>query len=142
MKKTSIVLLVSILMVVVFSACTSQPTPQPVTGTDRDIILAYSESQTNNLLSGLNANNYTQFSRDFDDAMLNSVNQAAFTTLDTQIIGTYGKYISRETQGVQTLAGLVRVVYQGKFEKDDNIIILVVFHPDGDHKITGLFFTK
>ena len=126
----------------ILAACTPTATPVVITGTERDSVLAYSEQSTDNLLAGLNNNDYATFSRDFDATMLKSIDATGFTNLYNQVMSSYGKYISRSVEAVQTYEGYIRLVYQGDFEKNDSVIILVVFEPTGDHKIAGLFFTQ
>jgi len=126
----------------ILTACSSQPTPIPLTGTDRENVLVYSEPATNNLLTGLNNNDYPTFSRDFDDTMLKSIDAGSFSTLYNQEMTKYGKYVSRTVVAVQSYQGYYRAVYQGNFVKNNNVILLVVFDPTRDHKIAGLFFTQ
>ena len=69
---------VGILFLVVFlfsllAGCGSQSTS--LTEEDKEIVLAFSEGKTDNLLTGMNTNDYAAFSRDFDQDMLNAMSQ-------------------------------------------------------------------
>ena len=135
-------ILLGVASLIFLTGCSSQPTPIPLTGTDRDNVLVYSEPATDNILSGLNNKDYPTFSSDFDDTMLKSIDAAGFSNLYDQLMNQYGKYLSRTVVAVQSLQGYYRVVYQGNFVKNNNVILLVVYNPTGDHKIAGLFFTQ
>jgi len=70
MKKIHMVLL-TVLMVSFLAGCGSQG--EAITGADKDAVLAYSEAKTDNLLAGMNANDYVMFSKDFDADMAHAM---------------------------------------------------------------------
>ena len=72
-------LLLAVLLVSFLAGCGSKETT--LTGADRDAVLGYSEAITDNLLAGMNANDYAMFSRDFDQDMLNAMTQPQFDSL-------------------------------------------------------------
>lgn len=137
MKKC--VLLGILILAVVLTAC-SQPAPRTLTGTERDAVLAYSEAITDNLLAGMNAGDYDVFSRDFNQAMLDSISPADFVDMQVQIGGKIGAYVSREVQTVQQLEDMVTVTYTAEFEQDSPVIVRVVFEVAEPHQVTGLWF--
>lgn len=139
MKKTLIIVLTA-LLVGILSACGSQGTA--LTGDDRDAVLAFSEAKTDNLLAGMNANDYAVFSQDFDQDMLNGITATEFTKLKTDRDSKLGLYISREVASVVQLDGFYAVNYTAKFEKEDNVPLRVVFQMAEPHEVSGLWFGK
>lgn len=138
-KSLQLAKLFALLGMVLLSACLGAPS---VTGTERDAVLAYSEPKTDNLLNGYNSGDYTVFARDFDDTMRKAENQDVFAQTRTQLLQKIGTYVSRRITDVVKQDQYIVVLYSAKFAQADNVTVRVVFHPDGDHQITGLWFNS
>ncbi len=123
-----------------FAACGPESTP--VTGAERDAVMAYSEAKTDNLLAGLNAADYAQFSRDFDPKMKAAMNESAFIQSRQQVTGKIGNYVSRTVDKVEKVQNFVRVTYKAKYEQEDGVTVMVVFNDDPGHQISGLWHTS
>ena len=139
MKMICMLLLAGIL-VSFLAGCGSKGTT--LTGADRDAVLAFSEAKTDNLLAGMNANDYAEFSKDFDDDMAKAMTQAEFDTLKKSRDATLGLYVSREVNSVIQTGEFYAVNYDAKFEKDDAVIVRVVFRIAEPHEVSGLWFNK
>jgi hypothetical protein len=140
MKKINIVLL-AILLVSLLAGCGgSQGTT--ITGADKDAVLAYSEAKTDNLLAGMNANDYAMFSKDFDQDMARAMSQAEFDKLKKDRDAKLGLYVSRTVNSVVQTGDFYAVIYDAKFEKDDAVTVRVVFRVAEPHEISGLWFNK
>lgn len=113
---------------------------QPITGAERDAVLAYTEPKTENLLNGFNAGDYAIFARDFDATMRQAETETVFLQTRASIMGKIGKYVSRQVTDVVKQDNFVVVMYNGRFEKEDGVTMRVVFRPDGEHQISGLWF--
>lgn len=138
-KKIRILTLV-VLLVSLLAGCSSQGTT--LTGSDKDTVLAFSETKTDNLLAGMNANDYAMFSKDFDKDMLNAMTQAQFEALKTDRDAKLGLYISRQMNSVVKQGDFYAVIYDAKFEKDEAVTIRVVFRIAESHEVSGLWFNK
>jgi hypothetical protein len=138
-KSILIVLLAVLLSLLLFGCGTKEI---ELTGADKDAVLAYSETKTDNLLSYMNENNYLFFSQDFDDAMLKAMSEAQFAVLKKDRDAKLGLYVSREVSSVLQSGDFYVVVYTAKFEKDDNVTVRVVFRAEDPHQISGLWFNK
>ena len=139
MKKIH-VLLLAVLLVSLLAGCGSQGTT--LTGADKDAVLAFSEAKTDNLLAGMNANDYTMFSKDFDQDMLKAMTEAQFATLKTDRDAKLGLYISRQVNSVMQQGDFYAVIYDAKFEKDEAVTVRVVFRVAEPHEVSGLWFNK
>ena len=122
------------------AGCGSQSTT--LTGDDRDTVLAFSEAETDNLLAGMNANDYALFSRDFDQDMLNAISQTQFDTLKKDRDAKLGLYVSREVNSVTQNGDFYTVNYDARFEKEDAVTVRVVFRVTEPHQVSGLWFNK
>ena len=140
MKRSSTFPLVefALLAAVILAGCASGA--KPLTGADKDAVLAYSEPQTENLFQGYNQKDYAAFSKNFDAAMSKALNEASFTNLENTLMPKIGKYVSRSVSSVATDGKYIQVVYTAKFEQEDGVTVRLVFTPDDPHNITGLWF--
>ena len=140
MKKVY-VLVLTVLLVSFLAGCSgSQGTT--LSGADKDAVLAFSEAQSDNLLAGMNANDYAAFSKDFDQDMLNAITQTEFNKLKADRDAKLGLYVSRAVNSVVQTGDFVAVIYDAKFEKDDAVTVRIVFRVADPHAVSGLWFNK
>ncbi len=139
LKKTCILLL-AVLLIGLLAGCGAQA--KTLTGDDKDAVLDFSESKTDNLLAGMNAGDYAMFSQDFDEAMLKAMDEAAFLKMKTEREAKFGQYLSREVSNVVQTGDFYAVNYIAKFENDDAVGVRVVFRIAEPHQVSGLWFNK
>jgi hypothetical protein len=118
------------------------PQGKTLTGADKEAVLAFSEAKTDNLMAGMNANDYAMFSRDFDQDMLNAMSQSQFGLLKKDRDAKLGLYVSRQVNSVVPQGEFYSVIYDTKFEKDDAVTVRVVFRAAEPHQVSGLWFNK
>ena len=138
-KKVGILFLVAFLFSLL-AGCGSQSTS--LTEEDKEVVLAFSEGKTDNLLTGMNANDYAMFSKDFDQDMLNAMTQTQFDALKKDRDAKLGLYVSREVHSVTQSGDFYTVNYDARFEKDDAVTMRVVFRIAEPHQVSGLWFNK
>ncbi|HSJ55903.1 MAG TPA: DUF3887 domain-containing protein [Anaerolineae bacterium] len=112
--------------------------PQAMEGAERDAVLVYAEPATDNMLAGLQAGDYAQFSRDQSPEMLEAMTEAAFSELRTMLDSKVGAYVSRQVSRVEDVDDFIAVVYDAQFENEEHVTMRVVF--DQATKISGLWF--
>jgi hypothetical protein len=139
MKKIN-VLVLAVMLVGLLAGCGSGG--KTVTGADRDTVLAYSEASTDNLLAGMNAGDYSVFSKDFDKEMLTAMPQGEFDKLKADRDAKLGLYVSRQVDSVVQIGDFYAVIYDAVFEKDDAVAVRVVFRAAEPHEVSGLWFNK
>lgn len=137
MSKYSLRLL-GLILVLAVAACS--PQAQVVSGADKDAVLVYSEAKSDNLLAGMNANDYATFSRDFDAQMKGVMTEAQFANTQKQVVGKIGKYVSRQVDRVERTGDFIAVVYSAKFENDSPVALRIVFRANQPHLVSGLWF--
>ena len=140
MKTKLICLFATIITLLSLASCGSQGTT--LAGADRDAVLAFTESKTDNLLAGMNAGDYAIFSADFDADMLKAMTQSQFDTLKKDRDAKLGLYVSRAVNSVTQQGDFYIVVYDAVFEKDSAVVVRVVFRVAEPHQVSGLWFNK
>lgn len=140
MKKVYVLALAGLLVSFLAGCGGSQGTT--LSGADQDAVLAYSEAKSDNLLAGMNANDYAAFSKDFDQDMLNAMAQTEFDKLKKDRDTKLGLYVSRAVNSVVQTGDFVAVIYDAKFEKDDAVTVRIVFRVADPHEVSGLWFNK
>ncbi len=108
-------------------------------GKEKSAVLAFSEPITDNLITGLAANDYGVFSRDFDSDMVGQVPPTVFAAWKQGLDNKIGNYLSRQVDQVRQSEEFLVVVYQAKFEKAEQVTITLAFHASG-HSIAFLSF--
>ncbi len=139
MKKIIVPLLV-VLLASISAGCGSRE--KPLTGADKDAVLAFSEEKTDTLLTGMNANDYAVFSKDFDQDMLAAMTKDEFEKLKADRDAKLGLYVSRQVNSVVQVGDFYSVNYDAVFEKDDAVTVRVVFRVAEPHEVSGLWFNK
>lgn len=132
--------LLGILVFITVAGCASKQVI--LTGESRDAVLAYSEAKTDNLLAGMNAYDYAVFSKDFDQQMLSAMNQSQFKSFKKDRDSKLGAYVSRQVNSVVNQGEFISVIYDTVFEKDDNVIMRIVFRATEPNQISGLWFNQ
>ncbi|MHB0924271.1 MAG: DUF3887 domain-containing protein [Bellilinea sp.] len=142
--KISIVRLFSILILILAAGCSTVRSPiiEPVVleSNERDSVLAYAQAPGENLLNGLIARDYAQFSQDFSDTMKQGMNQQAFDGLLVMLDTKLGKYQSFDLVTVLKDENYSTLVYQLNYEKDNQVSMRVVFDNKEPHQVSGLWF--
>jgi hypothetical protein len=119
------------------------PTPTILEdGATKEAVLAYTDTKTDGVLAGMSAHDYSIFSKDFDEDMLKAIPQAEFDSFLQDRNDKVGAYISRKLNRVLQQGDFFAVIYDAKFEKEEIVIMRVVFRIAEPHKISGLWFDK
>jgi hypothetical protein len=124
--------------------CGIQP-PTPTIlgdGPTKEAILAYADPKTDGLLAGMSNNDYATFSKDFDEDMLKAIPQSEFDAFMQDRNDKVGAYVSRKVNRVLEQGDFYAVIYDAKFEKEEAVIMRVVFRVAEPHKISGVWFDK
>jgi hypothetical protein len=111
---------------------------------DVGTVRSYADSMTENLLTGMNKEDYTVFSRDFDEAMKKAIPESKFSDLVAQVNGKIGAYVfgSKTFDRAYKSGGYINVVYKAKFTNETSpVTVRIVFNEvNGKHKISGIWF--
>ncbi len=138
MKKRILVSLVLLLLVGMALAGCNQG--RALTGDEQTEVLSYTEPIADGMFSGLNANNYAEFSKDFGETMLVGLDEAAFADTKAMLDSKLGAYQSREVNGVAEIQENILVIYKAVFETAPEVTIRLSISTAEPHQVTGLWF--
>lgn len=140
--KTNTILAITIALLLAGCSLVKAPLMETRTleGEAEQRVLEYAAPKAENVITGLVAGDYDSFSQDFDEAMKNGMNQAAFEQLLEMFASKLGSYRSHEVSVVLQDEKFTTVAYKMIFEKDDAVVMRVVFDNREPHRITGLWF--
>ncbi len=117
--------------------------PEPAEEDEMAAVLGYAEPIADNLLQGFTMQNYTMFSRDFDDTMKEAMTYEMFLQTHAFVVTRLGYYLSREVQSVFKEEPYTVVIYNAEFEKEGNVTVKIVFsEQNGKHVVSGLWFSS
>ncbi|MBI4845090.1 MAG: hypothetical protein HY810_01215 [Candidatus Omnitrophica bacterium] len=113
-----------------------------VIGQNDDEVRLVCDPLLDNIFTGLDEDNYFQYSRDFDMSLKQTLSTGRFEEVRTQIMNWAGNCLYREYLGFINRKAITIVFWKGVFDKtnDDILIKMVVSEKDGRYLITGLWF--
>ena len=114
--------------------------PRVLETPERSAVLDYGQPASENVLAGLAARDYAQFSRDFTDEMKKGMDEAAFNELLSMLDSKLGGYQSSDLVTVLQDDNFSTVVYRLTYEKDNEVSMRVVFDLKEPHLISGIWF--
>ena len=91
------------------------------------------------MFAHLAANDYEAFSRDFDSDLLENIPVDVFTGWKLNLDDKLGNYLSHQVEQVAQSDEYYVVVYQVKFEMDEQVKAGIVFHAAEPHNINHLW---
>ena len=143
MKRIVVLLLAIGLFSLLTAYMRQSPSGTMLSESEQKAVLAFSEPITDNLLAGLSSGDYAVFSKDFSQAMLQSMPPGKFVQWKKEQDARLGWYLRREVEGmVKRSDGTYTVIYQASFGYNDEVLIRVVFLAAPPHQISGLWFEK
>lgn len=116
----------------------AQATPVYAEGTEKDAVAAAVEPFAQDILDGIQTNDYDLFASDFDEAMKTAMTPEQFDKIVTMFSG-YGAFESMELTNVTVAGGYYRANYTLTFA--DKVVIMGVVVPmEGMGAVSGLWF--
>lgn len=130
-KKMVIALLINVLLL---SGCSAQPH-------SAEGVKKFADPMIENLLLGMNEDNYSRFSQDFDEQMKSNLNESQYKNTISPIKAKIGKYVSKEFGSVENKDGYIVVIYKTKFSQESGDVVVrgVFSEKDGKKYISGLW---
>ncbi|MGP8319333.1 MAG: DUF3887 domain-containing protein [Methanosarcinaceae archaeon] len=117
-----LIVLVTIVAVMIFGGCVEK------NQIDTDQVRKYADPITENILLGMNGNNYSKYSEHFDQTMKNAMPEAVFYETNSLINSKIGDYVSKQFWKVESKDQYTIIYYKARFtEEPDDVIVKVVF---------------
>ena len=106
-------------------------------------IKATAEKYLDNILAGINENNYGKYSRDFHEDLKKSLTKEYLKTVKDNMEQNFGKYKSRQYLGLlrrkeERILILWKAVFDGT--KNDVLIQLFLTKKDNKYQVIGILF--
>ena len=113
-----------------------------VVGTSDQQVQAAADPILDNLLAGFNEGDYQKYSKDFDPTLKESLPEAKFKQVRSEILQKIGKYQSRKYLGFLNQNQFTVVLWKGKFSDtaSDVLIKLVSSKRPDKVVVVGLWF--
>ncbi len=130
MKSKTLFLILTVLVLALASGCAK---PEPA-GLSEDQLIAVTE----NALRGLEANDFTQFTKDFSEQMKAAFTQEQFTSLRTMLQTASGQFVSVDKPNSLTNnGGYALYRFPAKYERE-TVYVTLSFLVGGE-KVEGLW---
>ena len=137
---TAVALVLAFVVLTIGAVVAFASQSKPLTGNEKDAVLAFSEAETDNLMKGINNDDYAAFSRDLNDRMKNAITETGLTNMRIKVNAKIGNYVSRQVESVTQSGNFVTVIYSARFENEDQVTVRVIFEAAEPHRISGLWF--
>ena len=134
-KKWKSLCFVLISAIILIAGC-STPVPKVVIPTNfKESAIPMAE----NLVAGLDKQDYAIFTRDFDEKMVNALPSTAMTEIRKLLWDQNGNYQSMEFKQAIEQKGFIVTIFNLVFERG-NLDMQLVFSAEPPYKISGLWF--
>jgi hypothetical protein len=92
------------------------------------------------MMQGFSENNYQKFSEFFDAKLLKGMPESGFIDTRKMITEKIGNYQSYKIADMLKTQNFITVICNATFDNEDKVTIRVVFDPDADYAISGIWF--
>lgn len=131
------IVLIGIILLLALSACLPG---KGVKGADQEAVLTYVEPIADNILNGIEANDYAIFSQNFNDQMLKGITEESFQQLRDMLSSKVGSFQSRQVSSVRDIEGTILVIYTAVYSNAKQVVIQLSVTGSEPHQVTGLYF--
>ena len=138
-------IIVSILLLTALTGCLggNRNNVVPVKGELADKIAEEAQPIAENILIGLNDNDYATFSLDFDAMMKKGLDEKSFNTMKTTFDEKIGKFVSMEVEKVEKVEeSYYAITYRARFEKEDGVTFRMTINQNDPPEVAGVWFTS
>ena len=113
-----------------------------VKGADQEAVLAYVDPITDRVLDGIESGDFTLFSQDFNEQMMEVSTEESFQQLRDLLSTKVGTYQSREVSSVRDVDGTMLVIYTAVYSNAKQVVIQISVTGSEPHQVAGLYFTS
>ena len=135
LKKQNLLLILTICIATLLAGCTTPTLKVAIPANFQDTAIP----MATNLVAGLDKQDYTLFTKDFDETMLKALPSTAMIELHKLLWNQNGNYQSLELKNVSEEKGYLITIFNLVFEKG-NLDMRLVFTPKPPFKIIGMWF--
>mgnify|MGYP001765901750 CR=1 FL=1 len=137
-KATITFILITIITSTFLGGCAAKAQVTYVTGEESELVIKAVEPVAENILSGIETNDYDLFVTNFDETMKNAITPDDFATIVKQI-GKHGAVESIELLNIEDQGEYYGVNYGANYA-DAKVILRIVVAKDTPDMVSGLWF--
>ena len=126
-----------IVLMILTAGCS---TTKQVNSDEKEKISALVMPKIDSMMQGFSDNNYQKFSEFFDAKMLVGMPESGFNDARKMITDKIGNYQSYEIADIMETQNFITVICSAVFDNEEKVTIRVIFDPDADYAISGIWF--
>jgi hypothetical protein len=134
-KKLELLLFVLLSTIILIAGCSAPTLKVAIPTNFKEVAIPMAE----NLVTGLDKQDYAIFTRDFDEKMVKALPKTAMTEIRKLLWDQNGDYQSLNYKQVIEQKGFLVTIFNLVFEKG-NLDMQLIFSADPPYKISGLWF--
>ena len=115
-------------------------TAKKIDADEKEKISALVTPRIDSLMQGFSENNYQKFSEFFNAKLLAGMPKSGFNDTRKMITEKIGNYQSYEIADILETQDFITVICNADFDNEDKVTIRVIFDPDADYAISGIWF--
>jgi hypothetical protein len=126
-----------LLFVFILGSCS---TAKKIDADEKEKISALVTPKIDSMMQGFSDNDYQKFSEFFDPKLLTGMPESGFNDTRKLISEKIGNYQSYTITNMLKTQNFITVICSAAFDNEDKVTIRVIFDPDADYAISGLWF--
>jgi hypothetical protein len=126
-----------VLLVFILGSCS---TAKKIDEDEKEKISALVTPRIDSMMQGFSDNSYQKFSEFFDAKLLTGMPESGFNDTRKIITDKIGNYKSYTITNMLKTQNFITVICSATFDNEDKVTIRVIFDPDADYAISGLWF--
>ncbi len=115
-------------------------TAKKIDADEKEKISALVTPKIDSLMQGFSEDNYQKFSENFDPKLLTGMPESGFNDTRKMITEKIGNYQSLKIADILKTQNFITVICNATFDNEDKVTIRVIFDPDAEYTISGLWF--
>jgi hypothetical protein len=139
-KRTYRQIIISCLLLLFVFILGSCSTAKKIDADEKENISALVTPKIDSMMQGFSDNNYQKFSEFFDPKLLTGMPESGFNDTRKMITEKIGNYQSYTITNMLKTQNFITVICSATFDNEDKVTIRVIFDPDAEYAISGLWF--
>jgi len=128
---------ICLLLLFFLGSCSTTKKVEP---NEMEKISALVKPRIDSMMQGFSDNNYQKYSEYFDAKMRTGLPESGFDDTRKLITGKIGNYQSYEIADILETQNFITVVCYAVFENEEKVTIRVIFDPNADYSISGIWY--
>ena len=134
--------IITVFIIVCFLVVFGQPVYAEIIGETDAQVKKIAEPILDTILEGLENDDYSLYSNDFDVFLRRKISYKTFKHTDNELASSFGEYVSRQYLGFLSKVHMTVVLWKLRFDQsEDQVLVKIFISKRGDqYLVTGLWF--